>query len=43
MRFDLTDRESALLAPLMPKSRRRARIDDRKIVNRPLPKGRGGF
>jgi transposase len=32
-RFDLTDDEWALLAPLMPKSRKRARVDDRKIMN----------
>lgn len=33
MRFDLTDDEWALLEPLMPKSRKSARVDDRKIVN----------
>ena len=33
MRFDLSDEEWALLEPLMPKSRRSARIDDRKITN----------
>ena len=29
MRFDLSDDEWALLEPLMPKSRRKARTDDR--------------
>jgi transposase len=33
MRFDLSDAEWALLEPLLQKSRRSARIDDRKIVN----------
>jgi transposase len=33
MRFDLSDEEWALLEPLLPKSRKRARVDDRKIVN----------
>jgi transposase len=33
MRFDLTDDEWALLEPLMPKSRKSARVDDRKIMN----------
>ena len=33
MRFDLTDDEWALLEPLMPKSRKSARADDRKIMN----------
>src|SRR5262249_10632617 len=33
MRFDLTDEEWALLEPLMPKSRKSARVDDRKIMN----------
>ena len=33
MRFDLTDEEWALLEPLMPKSRKRVRVDDRKIMN----------
>ena len=33
MRFDLGDEEWALLEPLLPKSRRSARVDDRKIVN----------
>src|SRR5215471_12194720 len=33
MRFDLADEEWALLEPLMPKSRRSARVDDRKIMN----------
>jgi transposase len=29
MRFDLSDEEWALLEPLLPKSRRSARVDDR--------------
>jgi transposase len=33
MRFDLTDGELALLEPLMPKSRKSAHVDDRKIMN----------
>ena len=33
MRFDLTDEEWAILEPLMPKSRKSARVDDRKILN----------
>ena len=33
MRFDLSDEEWVLLEPLLPKSRRSARVDDRKIVN----------
>ena len=33
MRFDLGDDEWALLEPLMPKSRKSARADDRKIMN----------
>ena len=33
MRFELTDEEWALLEPLMPKSRKSARVDDRKIMN----------
>jgi transposase len=33
MRFDLSDEEWALLEPLLPKNRKRARVDDRKIVN----------
>jgi transposase len=33
MRFDLTDAEWALFGPLMPKSRKSARVDDRKILN----------
>ena len=33
MRFDLTDEEWALLEPLMPKSRKSARADDRRIMN----------
>jgi transposase len=33
MRFDLSDEEWTLLEPLMPQSRRSARVDDRKIMN----------
>ena len=33
MRFDLSDEEWALLEPLMPKSRKGARADDRRIMN----------
>ena len=33
MRFDLSDEEWVLLEPQMPKSRKRARTDDRKIMN----------
>ena len=33
MRFDLTDAEWALLEPLMPKARKSARVDDRRIMN----------
>jgi len=33
MRFDLSDEDWALLDPLLPKSRKSARIDDRKIMN----------
>jgi len=33
MRFDLSDDEWALLEPLMPKSRKSARADDRMIMN----------
>jgi transposase len=33
MRFDLSDDEWALLEPLMPKGRKSARADDRKIMN----------
>ena len=33
MRFDLSDDEWALLEPLLPKARKNARVDDRKIVN----------
>src|SRR5260370_34093003 len=33
MRFDLTDEEWALLEPLMPKARKSARADHRKIMN----------
>ena len=33
MRFDLSDDEWALLEPLMPKKRKSARADDRKIMN----------
>lgn len=33
MRFDLSDEEWALLEPLLPKSRKGARVDDRKVMN----------
>src|ERR1700674_3640678 len=33
MRFDLSDEEWALLEPLLPKSRKSGRVDDRKIMN----------
>jgi len=33
MRFDLSDEEWALLEPLLPMSRKSARVDDRQIVN----------
>jgi transposase len=33
MRFDLSDEDRALLEPLLPKSRKSARADDRKIMN----------
>ena len=33
MRFDLSDKEWALLGPLMPRSRQSARADDRKVMN----------
>ncbi len=33
MRFDLSDEEWDLLEPLMPKSRKSACQDDRKIMN----------
>jgi len=33
MRFDLSDEEWGLLEPLMPKARKRARKDDRKVLN----------
>jgi transposase len=33
MRFDLSDEEWAILEPLMPKSRKSARVDDRKVMN----------
>jgi transposase len=33
MRFDLSDEEWALLAPLLPKNRKSARVDDRRILN----------
>ena len=33
MRFDLSDEEWALLEPLMPQSRKSARVDDRKVMN----------
>ena len=33
MRFDLSDEEWALLEPLLPKGRKSARVEDRKIMN----------
>jgi transposase len=33
MRFDLSDEEWSVLEPLMPKSRKSARPDDRRIIN----------
>ena len=33
MLFDLSDEEWALLGPLLPKSRKSKRVDDRKIMN----------
>lgn len=33
MRFDLSDEEWELLEPLLPKARKSARVDDRKIMN----------
>ena len=33
MRFDLSDEEWRLLEPLMPKARKSARKDDRKVLN----------
>ena len=33
MRFDLNDEDWALLEPLLPKSRKSARVDDRKIIH----------
>jgi transposase len=33
MRFDLSDEEWVQLEPLLPKSRKSVRVDDRKIVN----------
>src|SRR5262245_45225696 len=33
MRFDLSDEERALLVPLLPKNRKSARVDDRRILN----------
>ena len=33
MRFDLSDEDWGLLEPLLPKNRKSARVDDRKIVN----------
>jgi transposase len=33
MRFDLSDEDWALLEPLMPKARKSARADDRRIMN----------
>ena len=32
MRFDLSDEDRARLEPLLPKSRKSARVDDRKIT-----------
>jgi transposase len=32
MRFDLSDEDWAHLEPLLPKSRKSARVDDRKIM-----------
>ena len=33
MRFDLTDAEWALLEPLLPRARKSARADDRRVMN----------
>lgn len=33
MRFDLSDEEWAALEPMMPKSRKSARVDDRRVMN----------
>ena len=33
MRFDLTDEDWTLLEPLLPRNRKSARVDDRKIMN----------
>jgi len=33
MRFDLSDEEWALLEPLLPKNRKSARVDDRRLLN----------
>src|SRR5262245_45348091 len=33
MRFDLSDEEWALLVPPLPKNRKSARVDDRRILN----------
>ena len=33
MRFDLSDEDWVLLEPLLPKSRKSTRVDDRKIMN----------
>jgi transposase len=33
MRFDVSDEEWAVLEPLMPASRKSARVDDRKVMN----------
>jgi transposase len=33
MRFDLSDDEWALLEPLMPRSRKSGRVDDRRVMN----------
>jgi transposase len=41
MRFDLSDEEWALLEPLLPKSRKSGRVDDRKIMNAILCCARG--
>ena len=33
MRFDLSDEEWGVLEPLLPKARKSARVDDRKVMN----------
>ena len=33
MRFDLRDEDWTLLEPLLPRNRKSARVDDRKIMN----------